>query len=230
MPLPSITAERLKHSRNCESRSLPFLTGYLAHHCLGHARRQDSSFPEQLSGLNCLGCFPPSLSSGQNYSFLRAQLQSCFFGYDPRLLPRAILWTLLYVSQESWAPSHLFCSLYNFQLFFFIWVSFLELELEAVPPSLWGCVRGPRWLALAAEITESSWEQSSGPVCWSFVMSVCEFYFSLFWKLVVWKCGPCAILFSGLFNSSFLISHFERHGNEMESCCWMEARPRLEKL
>lgn len=23
------------------------------------------------------------------------------------------------------------------------------------------------------------------PVCWSFVMSVCEFYFSLFWKLVV---------------------------------------------
>lgn len=119
MSLPSITAERLKHSRNCESRSLPFLTGYLTHHCLGHARRQNSSFPEQPSGLNCLGCFPPSLSSGQNYSFLRAQLQSCFFGYDPRLLPRAILWTLLYVSQESWAPSHLFCSLYNFQLFFF---------------------------------------------------------------------------------------------------------------
>lgn len=179
MSLPSITAERLKHSRNCESRSLPFLTGYLAHHCLGHARRQDSSFPEQPSGLNCLGCFPPSLSSGQNYSFLRAQLQSCFFGYDPRLLPRAILWTLLYVSQESWAPSHLFCSLYNFQLFF-IWVSFLELELEAVPLSLWGCIRGPRWLALAAEITEFSWEQSSGPVCWSFVMSVCEFYFLCF--------------------------------------------------
>lgn len=130
MPLPSITAERLKHSRNCESRSLPFLTGYLAHHCLGHARRQDSSFPEQLSGLNCLGCFPPSLSSGQNYSFLRAQLQSCFFGYDPRLLPRAILWTLLYVSQESWAPSHLFCSLYNFQLFFLFEYHFLNLNLK----------------------------------------------------------------------------------------------------
>lgn len=68
------------------------------------------------------------------------------------------------------------------------------------------------------------------PACWSFVMSVCEFYFSLFWKLVVWKCGPRAVLFSGLFNSSFLISHFERYGNQMESCCWMEARPRLEKL
>lgn len=135
----------------------------------------DSRTPVFLpSGLNCLGCFPPPLSSGQNYSFLRAQLQSCFFGYDPRLLPRAILWTLLYVSQEFWSSFYLFCSLYNFQLFFSTWVSFLELELGAVPPSLWGCVRGPRWLVLATEITESSREQSSGPfACLLVLCDVC---------------------------------------------------------